>query len=304
MTDLDAADTFIATNARLIDRHRFAYLFQGGPAEPVVAAVRAHRNADGGFGHALEPDLRDPASQPAAVMHAAEMLAEVGAGGDPMLDEACDWLLTITRDDGGVPFVLPSVLDSHSGGPFLRPVDKSSMTMTAELAAMLHRAGSTHAWLDGANAWLWRHIPELGPTDAYDWRFALDFLDATPDAERADAVLDEIGSRLLESGLVTLEPDEHGEIHSALDFSPWPGTRSRRLFDEAAIEHDLDRLEAGQQEDGGWTFDWPQWSPAATLDWRGYVTVHSLKILRANGRLGAGTLPADATDPPARHAHR
>lgn len=51
-------------------------------------------------------------------------------------------------------------------------------------------------------------------------------------------------------------------------------------------------------------FDWPQWSPAATLDWRGYVTVHSLKILRANGRLGAGTLPADANDPTARHAQR
>lgn len=304
MTDIHAAAEFITTHARLVDRHRFAYLFQDGPAEPVAAAVRAHRNADGGFGHALEPDLRDPASQPAAVMHAFEMLGEVGAGDDPVVDAAADWLLTITRDDGGVPFVLPSVLRSHSGGPWSNPVDRSSMIMTAELAAMLHRTGSTHRWLDGAGEWLFRNIPQLGPEGAYDWRFALDFLDVTPEAERAQALLEEIGPRLRESGLVTLEPDAHGEVHSPLDFSPWPGTRSRRLFDEESIERDLDTLEAGQRDDGGWMFDWPQWSPAATLDWRGYVTVHSLKILRANGRLGAGTLPADANDPTARHAQR
>ena len=304
MIDLAHAADFIALHARLIDRHRFAYLFEGAPAEPVVAAVRAYRNADGGFGHALEPDLRDPKSQPVAVMHAAEMLAEAGAGDDAMIGEACDWLTPITREDGGVPFVLPSVLESRSGGPWLRPVDRSSMTMTAELAAMLHRAGATHPWLDRANDWLWRHIPDLGPTDAYDWRFALDFLDVVPDSERAEATIADVGPRLVDSGLVTVEPDAHGEVHPPLDFSPWPDSRSRRLFADDAIQRDLDRLETGQQEDGGWTFDWPEWSPAATLDWRGYVTIHALKVLRANGRLAAGTLPADAHDPPARHAHR
>lgn len=302
MIDVHAAARFLATHARLVDRHRFAHLFEGAPPGPVVAAVRAYRNPDGGFGHGLEPDLRDPASQPAAVMHALEMLAEAGAGGDPMVAEAADWLVTVTRDDGGVPFVLPSVLGSHSGGPWLHPVERSSMTMTAELAAMFRRAGSRHPWLEGAEGWLWRHIPALGPRDAYDWRFALDFLDVVPDGERADAVLEEIGPRLLGSGLVTLDPDEHGEVHTPLDFSPWPGTRSRRLFDAAAIERDLDTLERGQRDDGGWMFDWPQWSPGATLDWRGYVTVRALEVLRANGRLPAGTLPAHANDPAARHA--
>jgi hypothetical protein len=303
MTDLNRAADFIARHARLVDRHRFAHLFEGAPAESVVAAVRAYRNPDGGFGHALEPDLRDPASQPVAVMHAVEMLGEAGAGSHSMVDEACDWLTTITRDDGGVPFEVPSTGGAR-GGPWGRPVDKSSMTMTSELAAMLHRVGSTHRWLDGATEWCWSHIPELGPTDAYDWRFALDFLDVVPDGERAEATLGEIGPRLLDSGLVTLEPDAHGEVHAALDFSPWPDSRTRRLFDHDAIERDLDILETGQQDDGGWTFDWPAWSPAATLDWRGYMTVHALKVLRANGRLAAGTLPADAHDSPARHAHR
>jgi hypothetical protein len=304
MIDLEAAAEFVHLNARLIERRRFAYLFGDGPAEGVIAAVRAYRNGDGGFGQGLEPDLRDPESQPAAVMHAAEFLAEAGAGDDPMLVEACDWLLTVTRDDGGVPFVLPTVLESRSGGPWRQPADESSMIMTAEVAAMLHRAGASHPWLERAGEWLWRNIPQLGADGAYAWRFALDFLDVVPDAERAEAVLAEVGPRLLSSGLVTLDPDAHGEVHSPLDFSPWPDSRTRRLFDAPAIERDLDRLEAGQQDDGGWTFDWPAWSPRATLDWRGFVTVHALKVLRANGRLAAGTLPADADDPAARHAQR
>ena len=32
-------------------------------------------------------------------------------------------------------------------------------------------------------------------------------------------------------------------------------------------------------------FNWPSWSPAAELDWRGFITVSSLVTLRDNGRL-------------------
>src|SRR5918996_3745272 len=68
--DLEAAERFILANARLLDRHRLACLLHGAPAEPVVAALGAYRNADGGFGHALEPDIRAPTSEPSATMHA------------------------------------------------------------------------------------------------------------------------------------------------------------------------------------------------------------------------------------------
>ena len=77
MIDLDAAERFIWTNARLIERHRFAHLFKGAPPEPVAEAVRPYQNPDGGFGNALEPDLRTPTSQPIAVNSALEDLDEV-----------------------------------------------------------------------------------------------------------------------------------------------------------------------------------------------------------------------------------
>jgi hypothetical protein len=59
---------------------------------------------------------------------------------------------------------------------------------------------------------------------------------------------------------------------------------ARALFDPDVVDAHLDHLAAGQQADGGWTFSWLAWLPAAELDWRGSVTVDALRVLRANGR--------------------
>jgi hypothetical protein len=72
--DQAAAETFIWSAARLVDRHRYALLLADGPAQSVADALRGYRNPDGGFGHALEPDLRCPGSQPAATLQALETL--------------------------------------------------------------------------------------------------------------------------------------------------------------------------------------------------------------------------------------
>jgi hypothetical protein len=65
MTDrLGAARGFMAGNARLLDRRRFELLFDDGDPEPALAALRAYRNPDGGYGHGLEPDLRSRSRSP------------------------------------------------------------------------------------------------------------------------------------------------------------------------------------------------------------------------------------------------
>jgi hypothetical protein len=46
---LIGARGFMAGHARLLDRRRFELLFDGADAEPVVAALSAYRNADGGW---------------------------------------------------------------------------------------------------------------------------------------------------------------------------------------------------------------------------------------------------------------
>jgi hypothetical protein len=294
MTDIDAAADFIWRHARLLDRHRFAHLFLGAGPEPVVRTLRAYQNPDGGAGHALEPDVRTPTSQPAAVQHLLEMLAEAGASADPMVDEAAGFLAAITRPDGGIPFVLPAAMD-HPHAPWWQASDESSLIQTAANAAALHVLGSRHPWLEGATAFCWERIEAGRVEGAYDARFSVAFLDAVPDAARAEAALDALGPRLIDAGLMALEPDSGAELSfTPVEYSPDPGARSRRLFGADVIEAHLDVLAAEQRDDGGWAFAFPDWSPAATLDWRGYVTVDALKVLRANGRLAADAAPARA----------
>src|SRR3954463_14700005 len=76
--NFDNAEDFIWRNARLIDRLRFQFHFHGGSADAVVAALRPYRNADGGFGNALEPDIRDPSSQTIPTWEAFKLLDEIG----------------------------------------------------------------------------------------------------------------------------------------------------------------------------------------------------------------------------------
>jgi hypothetical protein len=292
MTDLDAAADFIWRHARLIDRHRFAHLFFGAEADPIVRALRAYQNSDGGFGHALEPDIRTPASQPGATMHVLEMLAEAGRFDDPMVDDVCGFLRSITRDDGGIPSVLPTAM-AHPHAPWWQPADESSIIQTGAHAAVLHEQRHQHAWLDGATTFCWERIESGRVEGSYAARYAVAFLDAVPDEARAVAALDRLGPRLVEDGLVAIDPAElTGETFTPLHYSPRPALRSRRMFPPEAIDAHLDTLAAGQQDDGGWTFPWPAWAPAVELDWRGYVTIDALKVLRANGRLAANATVA------------
>jgi hypothetical protein len=280
--DLAAAVEFVETNARLIDRHRLAHLL-GGPAEPVLAALRPYQNADGGFGNALEPDVRDPASQTVPTSGALELLADLDAFDDPMVPRALDWLASITLPDGAVPFALPTVAD-HPRAPWMVADGQPSLIQTGAFASVLHRQGSDHPWLGPATEWMWTRAEAADFAHAYEARFTLAFLDSVADAERAEQAVRAIGPVIERAGLVELDPDAPGEVHSPLDFSPLPGTRSRALFAGDVIELHLDALERGQLGDGGWNFNWLAWAPGPALEWRGAITVTALTVLQANGR--------------------
>jgi hypothetical protein len=284
--DIDAAIRFIHTNARLLERHRLAYLLHGGDPEPVLRTLRAYRNEDGGFGNAIAPDMRAPDSQPVGIHTAMEILHEVGATDDPMIGPAADWLGTIARPDGGVPFCLPSVLE-HPRNPIWQPADESSIIQTAANAAALHRLGVEHPWLDDASAFVWRWLDALDlesvaptPGAGYEVRFAIVFLNAVPDAGRAEAALDALAGGL--GRFVAIEPGGAGDVQTPLDVAPAPGDRARRLFDPEHVAGHVEALAAAQRDDGGWMFGWDQWSDAATLEWRGVLTLNALRVIHAN----------------------
>ena len=295
--DLQAAAVFLAGNGRLLDRRRSDLLTGDGGAEAVVAAVDGYRNADGGYGWGLEPDLRSGTSQPGGALHALEAFADLAPATTPRAAEVCDWLATVALPDGGLPFALP-VPDPAACAPFWAQADpgRSSLQITGVVAATAYRlaafdpAVAGHPWLARATAYCLGAIAELDASvHAMELAFAVQFLDAAgrsgAAAAEARTLLDGLRPLVPADGLLHVAGGADDEFMRPLDFAPFPGGPARELFAPAVVEAELDRLAAGQQPDGGWTVDFDSYSPAATLEWRGHRTVNALALLRANGRL-------------------
>ena len=283
--DFSAAARFLAERGRALDRRRFERFFGDGEARPVRDAGAAYRNPDGGFGQGLEPDLRTPASQPAAVGLALATLHEADAWDDELAAEACDWLQAHPAEGGGAVFAEPG-LDAWPHAPWWQPPPgrPASLIQTGQLAGTLHARRVRHPWLDAATEVMWRRIAELTEAGPYDMLGVFRFLDHVPDRDRARRAARQAGELLLGAGLVALDPEEPGETHSPLDYAPRPESTGRELFEPGVIERHLDHLAGAQRADGGWMFNWTSWSPAAESDWRGSITVDNLHLLRQNGR--------------------
>ncbi len=292
MTDLAAATTFMATHARLLDRRRFEFVVDDAPPEGVLAALAAYRNADGGFGWVLEPDLRSPTSQPVGAMHAFEVLEEVAPATSPLAGALCDWLEAVTLADGGLPFALAGA-DDPGSAPWWAAADPnaSSLHITSAVCGYALRVAphdpvvAGHRWLRRATDYCWRAIGELAePRGAYELLFVLQLLDALVDTRpEAAAELERLAGFLPPSGELPVEGGLADEKLRPLDFSPRPGRPLRELVAGDAIARDLERVAGEQRADGGWDVAFAPGSPAAALEWRGYATVHAIALLRANG---------------------
>jgi hypothetical protein len=281
--DLAAAERFMYESARLLDRHRTAVLLHGAATEPVLAALRAYRNPDGGFGHGLEPDVRGPFSEPVSTLDAIEVLLEIGAADDPMIGDAVAWLASIAFADGSITMASAGAA-AFPHAPWMVPSEGGSH-LTFMLAAALSEAGVSDPWLARACAWCWERIESDEGLSGYWIKAGLSFLDGVDDGPRAMAAIARIGDGLEADGSIRVPGGTENERLRPLTLSPRPGLRSRTLFTATQIDAELDAVEAGQQDDGGWTFDFLAWSPGQQLDWRGGVTLAALRALRLHDRI-------------------
>jgi hypothetical protein len=292
--DLPAARDFMATHARVLDRRRFELLEGHSDPSGALAALDGYRNADGGYGWGLEPDLRSPESQPGAALHAFEVLEEIAPATAPQAAALCDWLGSVSLPDGGLPFALPLRMSAGSG-PWWQEADgsTSSLQITSVGTAMALRVAvqdrdvAAHPWLERATEYCLSEIEGMDEAPAaYVLSFSVRFLDALHESrpEDAERLLERLAEFVPADGRVPVTGGTEDESLHALDLAPYPDRPARALFTDEVISADLERVVSGQQEDGGWTVDFLSISPAGSMDWRGYATVQAVDILRRNGR--------------------
>jgi hypothetical protein len=280
---LESAEIFIWNNARLLERRLFSFLFKGGTRQDVISALSAYQNDDGGFGNALEPDKRTPSSQPIDQEVALRILDDVGFDAE-LAGNICDFLMTITTDEGGVPFVLPSVRDAPRA-EWWNTEDNppASINPTASIAGLLHKHKFQHGWLEKATEYSWRKIEKLQNGSAHDLLVATIFLENAPDLGRAEEAFQHISAQIKEQ--TAFDPHSPGYNFNPLTWAPTPDSICRRLFEDSQIDLHLKTLADRQQKDGGWLTSWPAVSSACEIEYRGVVTIGALKALKAYGYL-------------------
>lgn len=296
--DLERARTFLTTHGRVLDRRRFDAIVSGDDAarRAIIAGLDVHRNDDGGFGWGLEPDFRSSESQPQGAQHALEAFVDAAPATSPSLGALFDWLSAVTLPDGGLPFSLP-VQSPEGCAPFFLAADpeESSLQATSIIAAHAHQLARwdssivEHPWLGTATQFCFDAIQQMNqPPAAYVLSFCLQFLDAASDSHPvAVELLHHLARFIPNGGALLVEGGAEGEFVFPLDYSPEPGRPLREHIDPAVIAMDIERVANGQQDDGGWSVNFDNYSPAAALEWRGYATVKAIAVLRLNEQQNA-----------------
>ncbi|MER5811942.1 hypothetical protein ABT143_27780 [Streptomyces sp. NPDC002033] len=304
---LARAEPFIWLTARVLEQRRFSFHFLGGEADAVDAALGAYLGADGGYGHALDPDLRGPLSQPLHTAHALRVLDGLGRCSGQRIERLCRHLTRVSTPEGALPLALPGPR-AYPGAPY-HPVHDDppgELLTTGPVVGLLHRNRIWHAWLFRATDFCWERIETLRHWHPYEVQSAVAFLDGAPDRPRAAAAADRLGRLVRERRLAVLDPDRREEYPPApgyaagerlfpYDYAARPGSLARGWFTDEEMRRSLDFLAAQQQPDGGWPVHRRAWAPGSSLERRPIATLEALLTLRAYGRpLGPVSPPAPA----------
>ena len=289
------ARSFLAEQARPRERALFRFHFAGGTAGDVLRELAAFQNPDGGFGRALEPDLRTPDSSAIATTHGLQIMRELQIPpGHEMVRRPMDYLRATCDRQNHVWPIIPPTANNAPHAPWwttrdlVRSWNGFRANPTAEIAGYLLVFGAKEdeplrqAVLAGAFDYL-----STSPLEMHE---LLCYVRLAEMVELPVGARDKIAASVL--GMVERDPAKWPKyalqpltvVKSSA--SPYHGPLRE------AVEANLDFLIAEQCADGSWqpTWTWgnafPETWPVAKREWQGILTLDALKVLRAFGRTG------------------
>lgn len=292
------AVAFIKTQGRPLEQALVAHFFEDAPLETVLTALAGYQNADGGFGHALEPDLRLPESSVIATTIALQHLRALRVPEEhPLWRGAMRYLAATYDPDKRLWWSVPATIDTAAHAPwwtFEKPGGGSvTLNPRAEIVGFLYDV---------------YELPEFLPASLREE--LLEEVVAELEARSNDLERHEIQSavRLVEteglpadarvravtaltqalSGAVSRHPDEWGGyVLTPLDVVRWQKSVFYPKYADV-VPANLEFIIGHQSSEGYWSPTW-SWSDArvewATVenDLRSLITWHNLDLLRNFG---------------------
>ena len=294
------AKEFLLQRARPLERALFGFHFENAPASEVRRALAAYQNADGGFGRALEPDFRLPASSAIATSQAFRILREAGVSArDPMLRAAVRW--TQAAFDHALdrwPIVPPEV-NNWPHAPWWTWSAPGQPGFAAnpgiEFVAHLwrYREAVDPAFLSELTARAEELIARLPERPEMHDLLCVIYMAETPSVPAL--LRNQAACRVRQAGpaIVSRDPDAWvGYGVRPLLLAPRADSLLAPLLGDA-VEDNLQFEFLRQGADGAWAPNWnwgglfPQDWPQAELEWKGLLTLQALLTFRSYGCLSA-----------------
>lgn len=296
---LASAWSFLKRDGREVDRSLLA--FELGEASPsaVVDALAAYQNPDGGFGRALEPDIRTEASSVIATTVAFQLLSRVEAPADhPMVRGGISYLLDTYEAGGGVWPIVPPEVESGDHAPWWTFAGTREgfggfgLNPTAEVLRYLleyPRDVPPEMCRELAEVVVAR-IADSGPEmEMHDLQCCIRLAESRvlPDGTRetVQKKVEEAADRV-----VVRNPEGwSGYVTKPLTLVDGPSSSLYALLRDdipANLDYEIDQ----QGDDGAWS---PAWSwegeawPQAEKDWKSLLTARTVATLHAFGRVEA-----------------
>jgi hypothetical protein len=283
---LENGTTFIWKHARLLERAIFDFRFLNAPSQRILDILRTYQNEDGGFGHALEPDLRAPDSQPLFVEFALHTLYECQLRDPEIANRACDFLSRYTNLKLGTPTIFPSSQAYPRAPHWSNPANQQpSPDRMIGLVGLASWQGMDHPWLKEAVEVCLRLLEETVFEDAHTISTAFCLVESVSANRPTERLFTKLTDELFKANFFILEAPPKGYGLTPLEFAPSPDAYCRPIFNEDQINSHLDDLQTKQEEDGGWSIQWEAPGETATWEWRAQKTVKALSTLRAYGRI-------------------
>ncbi|MFC2106429.1 hypothetical protein ACFLS0_06745, partial [Candidatus Bipolaricaulota bacterium] len=298
------AVAYLKTRARPLERALYCRHFEEGSEDAAVDELLRFRNSDGGFGHALEPDVRTPSSSALATGIALRAIAELDCPeGDESVPSTIDYLLS-TLDRKTLTWrVVPCDANDFPHAPWWHDKDGSLATTFGDFH-IIPRAlilGSLHAYaalmprelleeLTRATIEVIGELPILGTGGGSDLEYVA-YLAGAPGLPQASRdLLTERVTAALPKTVITDPSKWSSYCLTPLRAAPRPTSLGAGTIRDALDAH-LDWMIDHRAADGTWdpTWSWfgdyPEaWSEAEQA-WRGILTLETLLSLRAFGRL-------------------
>lgn len=295
----EASRRFIEEDARPLEIARFHHTFDGASAAEVRSALAAYQNADGGFGRALEPDLRCPDSSALCTAIALLTLRAIGAGGnEPLVASAIAYLLARLDRERLEWLIIPRAALESPHAPHWNHTSETELFERFGLNPAAEILGYLYDYPEQAPDELraslaervMGRLSERKPLEMHELLCYLHLLECRNLSEGLrDRLLAKL-TKLLDAAIAS-DPAEWEQYSlrplQVIGNPDSPFIAGRRELVELNLDYEI----STQNADGSWTPSWswggayPEEWERARREWSGLITLEKLLTLARFGRI-------------------